>query len=545
MILGRLARTTVVATASIVAALALAAPAGAVIPGFNGRIVFASGRGAPAGNDTEAKLYLRTIDSDVGGGSTGLTITPTAGIQHRHPTWSPDRTKIAYAAGPSAGANFDIFVLDLTVPGAVPENITESDLITEDRPAWSPDGKHIAYESEVTNNSAQTDVLVQEYPVSGVAPLHLTSTSGAYEGKPEWTPDSQQIYYVTGNVNTANAANIVRKNANGSGAEVGVLTDGTISEFQPSLSPDGTKLCYTRGHQVDGTADIYVTTIGNPTGPGTDFSDNVGVNPENGDFNCAWSPDGQQIAYVMGTFTNGDLVMERADDSAGPIPLETTTSHFDGNPSWAPDGTPTCQSKTVSTAPGKPLTIQLPCSDTGPAYERTDVTEIISDQPDHGTLGDIDQGDPSTVTYTPNAGFAGKDEFRFNGIDARQFGTGGTITIKIDDKAPVLKNLKVKPSKFARGSTARIKLKLSEKARVTLTFQRKRTGGKQGYAFAGNFSFNAVKGQNSRKFKGVLKDGTALKAGSYRLRARAKDGAGNRSKRKSTKFKLLKPAAPR
>jgi Bacterial Ig domain/WD40-like Beta Propeller Repeat len=539
MMLGRLARTVVIATASIVAVLALAQPAGAVLSGFNGRIVFASGRGAADGDDSQAKLYLRTIDSSVGGGSTGLTITPTPGIQHRHPTWAPDRTKIAYAAG--AAGNFDIFVLDLTVPGAVPENITKSNNITEDRPAWSPDGEHIAYESEVSDGSGQTDVLVQEYPVSGVSPLHLTSTSGvgAFEGKPAWSPDSTKIYYVTGNLNAANAANIVRKNSNGGGAEEDVLVDGTISEFQPSLSPDGTKLCYTRGHMVDGSADIYVTTLGNPTGPGFDLSDNVGSAAENGDFNCTWSPDGKLVAYVMGTFTKGDLVMELADDSAGPLPLESDANNFDGNPDWAPDGTPECESQTVGTKPGKPVQIALPCSDTGPAYERTEVTENISDQPDHGTLDTIDQGDPSSVVYTPNPGFSGTDKFRFNGIDARQFGTGGTVTIHVDDKRPNLKDLKIKPSVFVRGTTAKITFKLSEKARVRFKFQRPNN------SFAGNFSFNAVKGKNTRKFKGKLPGGKKLAFGRYRLRARAKDAAGNVSKTKTKKFRLIKPPAAR
>ena len=40
--------------------------------------------------------------------------------QHRHPTWSPNRTMIAYAQGDNATANYDIFLLDLTDPGATP-----------------------------------------------------------------------------------------------------------------------------------------------------------------------------------------------------------------------------------------------------------------------------------------------------------------------------------------------------------------------------------------------------------------------------------------
>ena len=42
---------------------------------------------------------------------------------------------------------YDIYILDLTTPGATPDNITNSPGVTDDRPAWSPDGTRIAYES--------------------------------------------------------------------------------------------------------------------------------------------------------------------------------------------------------------------------------------------------------------------------------------------------------------------------------------------------------------------------------------------------------------
>jgi hypothetical protein len=136
MSLGRLVRTVVVALVAITSVLALAAPAGAVLSGWNGRIAFVSGRGGPASNDSEAKVYLRTILSNTGFGSASGAITTTAGIQHRHPTWSPDRTKIAYAAG--VAGNYDIYVLDLTTPGAIPEDITNSNNVTDDRPPGRP-----------------------------------------------------------------------------------------------------------------------------------------------------------------------------------------------------------------------------------------------------------------------------------------------------------------------------------------------------------------------------------------------------------------------
>jgi Tol biopolymer transport system component len=548
--MGRLVRTVVVASVAITSVLALATPADAVLSGFNGRIVFVSGRGGPASNDSEAKIYLRTILSNTGGGSASGTLTPATGVQHRHPTWSPDRTKIAYAAG--VAPNYDIFVLDLTTPGAIPENITNSATVPDDRPAWAPDGQHIAYES---GPAADLDVIVQEYPTSGVSPLHLTSTSGTAEGKPAWSPDSQTIYYAKGPLT---ASDIEKKPSHG-GTEQEVW-NASDSVFQPSISPDGTKMCVTRGTGFNGTAEIWVASLSDPAGTAFDLSDNPGMAGDgaNADYNCTWSPDGTLVAYVMGQLTLGDLVMEPADDSAGPLFLETTSAHFDGNPDWAPDGTPVCTPKTVNAKPGQPVQIPLACHDTGPAYEQTDVTEHISDQPDHGTLGTVNQNDPSTVTYTPNQGFSGTDQFKFNGIDAVQFAASVTVTIKLDNKPPKLTELKVKPPEWKRSAGTEISFKLSEKAKVTLRFQRAKSGRRVGgkcvkptssnknapkctrYVDAGKRTVAGHKGKNKLTFKGVISPTKTLSPGRYRLKARAKDSAGNQSASKSTKFRILK-----
>src|SRR5688572_3164679 len=96
-----------VAVLAIVASLWASAPVGAVLAGENGRIVFVSGRSA---GDAAALIYLLPVPSNTtGGGTLSAPVTP-AGGQYRHPTWSPDRTKIAYANG-TAG-NFEIFVQD-------------------------------------------------------------------------------------------------------------------------------------------------------------------------------------------------------------------------------------------------------------------------------------------------------------------------------------------------------------------------------------------------------------------------------------------------
>ncbi len=396
--------------------------AGAVLSGTNGRIVFASGRDV---SDAEAKLHLWRVPASAFDPSVSSALTPAPAVQHRHPTWSPDRTRIAYARG--SGGVFDIFIQDLTVPGAVPLNITNTPAVSEDRPAWSPDGTRIAYESG-------PDILIDTLPPGG--PVNFTPNEAQPASKPAWTPDSATIFYPSGAVNAAGDAGIVRKAANAPAATpANVAAAPTINEHQASVSPDGTQLCFTRGG-FDGTADVVVSLLNGGGQTVLSDSNTGGTTPAFGDYNCTWSPDGAQIAYVRGTFGAGDLVVERSDRSEFvPRPLVETAGRFDGNPDWAPDGRPACEPRSVTTPRDTPVVITLACPDTGPAYERTPVRLSVADPPANGAI----PGSPTPptadgvarLTYTPRAGFTGTDAFDYNGFDEFGFATRVRVAIAV------------------------------------------------------------------------------------------------------------------
>ncbi len=402
---GVVSRRAVIVFGVIAGLLAVPAAAGAVLPGPNGRIVFTSGRddGFSTFDDAHAQLWVADK-----AGAAPRRVTVNAGIQHRHASWSPDRTKLVYSAGNAATGDFDIYILDLTQPasGTNPRNITQSPGIADDRPSWSPDGTRVAYQSKVLGSKAPAQIVVES--VTGPQVSVLTQPAGTGDaGKPVWSPDSKTLYYslvVNPGVSPVDD-DIYKKAADDSGAAIPVVT-GPTDDYQPALSPDGQSLCFTRGAFGTTSATVQRSTI-------TGGSVTQIANSGQGDYNCAWSPDGTKIAYVQGTFSNGDLKMKNSDGSGTATDLvPNVAGRFDGNPDWARNPSPTCQDKSVSIGFNGTAAILLNCVD--PAPENDPVTLSIVTPPAHGSLGSIHQ---NSVTYTPQPNFSGADQFTIKGND--------------------------------------------------------------------------------------------------------------------------------
>ena len=425
-----IAHKLVLATlAAVLAALCVAGPAAAVNPGRNGRIAFTSGR--EGANDNNAQLYLIKPDG------TGLSAPfGIPGVQNRHASFSPDRTEVVFAAGtpgPPTTEEFDLFVHDFVADTTTPLDATQlGDGLSSDHPAWSPDGTRIAYETQPVDNSVDRNIMVKTYP-SGQPAMPLAADAQT-EFKPAWTPDGQTIYYAKqAAAPPASNLQLAARPATG-GAELSI-NNTAADDYQPSISPDGTKICFTQ--QVTpgdtSTAEIIVAELPGPINPV-----NLSADASRGDINCSWSPDGKRIAYSNGVFSQGRLVMERADNSElvpTPITDDQGSNNFDGNADWVADGSPDCPDRTVETAPGTPITLELECTDTGPAYELTDPNGTVANDgaPQNGTLSDdVPLANPSTVVYTPNAGFTGTDRVIYTSFDDFGFATDrGTMTIEV------------------------------------------------------------------------------------------------------------------
>ena len=542
---------------------AFPASAAAVFPGPNGPIIFTSGRnsGATVLSDGTAQIWLLQ-------GGSAQRITIVDGSHHRHASWSPDRTKVAYASGPSGFAGpWDIFVRDFTRPISLtnPLNVTSS-AGSEDRPTWSPDGTRLAYSK--ADAGGNWDVVTKlATGVGGETVIGDDASAGAGASgqfpRPQWTPDGDTIYFAR--IVNANDYDIYRNASDGSQLPVGEpVVTGNTNDYQPSLSPDGTRLCFTRD---SGDKNVVVQNV---AGGGV-IAD---LAPGGLDYECFWSPDGERIGFTRGAFGNGELRVRNADATGTTDTLTDVAGRFDGNGEWTFNPSPTCVDTSVSVDVNGFVSIPLSCSDEPdpPAFDDNPPfdPEILT-TPANGVLGGV--SDSNAVIYTPNLNFEGTDAFTFGTSDGNTDSEPATVTITVSRDAgepgdPEISDFAMSRTRFRRGSAlpsaaqarvgTNITFMLSESATVTFSFQRARKGrrvkgkcrratrknrGKRRctrYVRAGRFALDLAAGDRNVRFEGRLSSRKRLKVGRHRLTLIARDGDGNGSNRPRKKFRIVR-----
>jgi len=534
----------VLAGTGIVPALAQAV----VVPGPNGPLVFTSGRddGATTLSDSVAQIWFLS-----GPGGSALRLSGDIASHHRHASWSPDRTKIAYARGANFAGPWDIYVQDLTTPPSAtnPIQITNTPSLREDRPSWSPDGSRLAYAKEsapgfwdiVTKSAAGTGAETQVADTASAGP----GNSGQFS-RPQWSPDGQTIFYSK----VISAAmgpplvldyDIYRAPADGSQHIIGgtPVVAGPTHDYQPALAPDGDNLCFTRQGT---TKDIAVA-------PPTGGAGTVLIAESGDEYECAWSPDDSNIAFVRGGFGAGEIRVKNLESNALSSLVTDVPGRFDGNPDWTYNPRPTCSNGSASVPFNGFVQIQLSCADIPdpPSFQQNSPDPEIATPPSHGVLGGINDG---KVIYTPNVNFQGTDTFTYTGSDQKTTSAPATINITVggpgsgpDVTAPRITRVSVFPRRWRRGrqlphfsarTGTRIRWRLSEPARVRVTFQRKR-GRRFVSVRPSLLRRNAKAGLNTLRFQGRMNRRRLLALGSYRAVIRAVDAAGNRAKSKRSR----------
>jgi Tol biopolymer transport system component len=277
------------------------------------------------------------------------------------PAVSPDGRWLAFSSPDSLGRT-RVGVMAMDTPSRQIILTEEGDGYWHHKsPAWSPDGRWICYGSF-------HNLWLVEPAAADPQPIQLTD-GGRGDGTPTWSADGAFVYFSSSRENTT-ALWRVRAD----GEDLRRLTAGSGPESHPSLSKDGSVLCYSterrdydlvvenrrtgsavrlRGAHDDDTPSlardgslvaflsdregsenqvwVLDLTDGVPAGEPrqvTDLAGRVG--------HPALSPDGRWLAYYRIVDDERDIWLSAVD--GGSLSRITEHPESDIHPAWSPDG---------------------------------------------------------------------------------------------------------------------------------------------------------------------------------------------------------------
>jgi protocatechuate 3,4-dioxygenase beta subunit len=211
-------------------------------------------------SDWDEGYRLFVVDAD----GTGLRKLDSAGDAALYPVWSPDGTRVAYAA--RVDGNSDIYVMH--ADGSHVKRLTTSEA-NDSYPSWSPDGKQLVFHS---NRAGNNDIWIMNEDGGGL--LQLTDHE-AHDTNPAWSPDARLIAFDSDR-DDRDGGEIYVIAPDGSGLRR-VVDAGVF----PAWSPDGKRILYASGG-------LYAVDV-----DGLDqrmLLDHA--------VSAAWSPDGKTIAVA-------------------------------------------------------------------------------------------------------------------------------------------------------------------------------------------------------------------------------------------------------
>ena len=216
---------------------------------------------------------------------------------------------------------------------------TPQGLLFQIEPAWSPDGSTIAFASKRRGN-----LDLYAMGADGNGTRRLTSTKED-DAQPTFSPDGDRIAFTRGT-----PSRLFVMNADGSGARR--VTDEQAEEGEPAWSPDGRSIAYVRREPGSSIREVWLVSA--------DGSQRRRLTKLNGVAQApAWSPDGRQIAFSANTTSNRfDIYTIGLDGKDARL---RTSSDDSFEPAWSPDG------KTIAFSAGGALVLM----DVGNGDEKT------------------------------------------------------------------------------------------------------------------------------------------------------------------------------
>ena len=251
-------------------------------------------------------LNLLDVDS-------GDTRTLMNNVAPLPPVWSPDGSQIAVAvcSDPDDEDSCDLYAVNV----AGESNVLADEPGLEVFPSWSPDGEQLVY---MIGLERDYDIAVLE--LSGRR--NELTLSDDWDGLPQWSPDGSYIVFGFGD-----ESNIARMTPDGT--DIRTLADDGANDFAwPAISPDSAYIAY-----ISSDSDLYVMN-------------NEGSNRRNltrtetlDEWFPSWSPDSREIAYMGIDETANDGTNIYVSDFRLGNRRQLTTNNRSMLPIWSPDGT--------------------------------------------------------------------------------------------------------------------------------------------------------------------------------------------------------------
>ncbi|HEY6959217.1 MAG TPA: prolyl oligopeptidase family serine peptidase [Candidatus Limnocylindria bacterium] len=203
-----------------------------------------------------------------------------------HPRWSPDARWIAFMRDRGGDERFDVWLVDRD--GERERNLTNEPEFMHREIAWSPDGTRIAYAANVGGNGFGIFVV----DVASGAKTRLTDGERD-DHQPQWSPNGSRIVFWSRREALRTNAELYLVPAAG-GATVKLDTrGGTDGEsWDASFSPDGTRIAFTTNTR--GRQEIAVATIDRDAVAKIErLTENIHDETE-----ARWRPDMRGVAYL-------------------------------------------------------------------------------------------------------------------------------------------------------------------------------------------------------------------------------------------------------
>lgn len=238
----------------------------------------------------------------------------------RHVAIHPEGTQLAYVAMSTVGGLRSLPLHPDGVPAGPSTRLAEETARSARRPSFSPDGRLVAFERQSAGQPPGLWLL--DLAKTTVRPL---TAQGRVARDPAWSRDGRLVYHETGDGESV--ALHAWRLAEGTADVITRLADGDHVLLRPRLSPDGTRLAYTRSSE--GQLEVWTRTL-------ADGRDTRVARLGDGAAFPVWAPDGRALAVDV--WVDGHAQVHVVELASGAVTQVSRDVDHAWVRSWSPDG---------------------------------------------------------------------------------------------------------------------------------------------------------------------------------------------------------------